>query len=65
MKLASTLPRGQGKPACKPGPNTATGSPKRFKFDGLDPAKTPVLPQGLEHSDEFFVSPCTRPRRQR
>lgn len=27
---------------------------KRFKFDGLDPAKTPVLPQGLEHSDEFF-----------
>ena len=27
---------------------------KRFKFDGLDPAKNPVLPQGLEHSDEFF-----------
>ncbi|WP_321836779.1 protein-disulfide reductase DsbD [Pseudomonas kulmbachensis] len=27
---------------------------KRFKFDGLDPAKKPVLPQGLEHSDEFF-----------
>ena len=27
---------------------------KRFKFDGLDAAHTPVLPQGLEHSDEFF-----------
>ena len=27
---------------------------KRFKFDGLDPAHQPVLPQGLEHSDEFF-----------
>ena len=27
---------------------------KRFKFDGLDPAKTPTLPHGLEHSDEFF-----------
>lgn len=27
---------------------------KRFKFDGLDAAQTPVLPQGQEHSDEFF-----------
>lgn len=27
---------------------------KRFKFDGLDPAHQPELPQGLEHSDEFF-----------
>ena len=27
---------------------------KRFKFDGLDAALTPVLPQGQEHSDEFF-----------
>ncbi|WP_332726468.1 protein-disulfide reductase DsbD [Pseudomonas sp. ESBL9] len=27
---------------------------KRFKFDGLDPAQTPELPQGQEHSDEFF-----------
>ena len=27
---------------------------KRFKFDGLDAAHAPVLPQGLEHSDEFF-----------
>jgi thiol:disulfide interchange protein DsbD len=27
---------------------------KRFRFDGLDAAHTPVLPQGLEHSDEFF-----------
>ncbi len=27
---------------------------KRFKFDGLDPAHQPVMPQGLEHSDEFF-----------
>jgi thioredoxin:protein disulfide reductase len=27
---------------------------KRFKFEGLDAAHTPVLPQGLEHSDEFF-----------
>ena len=27
---------------------------KRFKFEGLDPAQTPELPQGQEHSDEFF-----------
>ena len=27
---------------------------KRFKFDGLDAARTPVLPQGEEHNDEFF-----------
>ncbi|NMZ96975.1 protein-disulfide reductase DsbD [Pseudomonas lundensis] len=27
---------------------------KRFKFDGLNAAQTPVLPQGQEHSDEFF-----------
>ena len=27
---------------------------KRFKFDGLDAAHTPVLPEGLAHSDEFF-----------
>lgn len=27
---------------------------KRFKFEGLDAAQTPVLPQGQEHSDEFF-----------
>ena len=27
---------------------------KRFKFDGLDDAHKPALPQGLEHSDEFF-----------
>lgn len=27
---------------------------KRFKFDGLDEAHKPALPQGLEHSDEFF-----------
>lgn len=27
---------------------------KRFKFDGLDAAHTPVMPQGEEHSDEFF-----------
>ena len=27
---------------------------KRFKFDGLEAAHTPELPQGLEHSDEFF-----------
>lgn len=27
---------------------------KRFKFDGLDAAHTPVLPQGEEHNDEFF-----------
>ncbi|HCS07832.1 MAG TPA: thiol:disulfide interchange protein [Pseudomonas sp.] len=27
---------------------------KRFKFDGLHAAQTPVLPQGQEHSDEFF-----------
>ena len=27
---------------------------KRFKFDGLDEVHTPVLPQGQEHSDEFF-----------
>ncbi|KMM87922.1 protein-disulfide reductase DsbD [Pseudomonas lundensis] len=27
---------------------------KRFKFDGLDAAQTPVLPEGQEHSDEFF-----------
>lgn len=27
---------------------------KRFKFEGLDAAQTPELPQGQEHSDEFF-----------
>ncbi|MCU1728692.1 protein-disulfide reductase DsbD [Pseudomonas sp. 7P_10.2_Bac1] len=27
---------------------------KRFKFEGLDPTHTPALPQGEEHSDEFF-----------
>ncbi|MFJ7885055.1 protein-disulfide reductase DsbD [Pseudomonas sp. NPDC096917] len=27
---------------------------KRFKFDGLDTAHIPVLPQGLAHNDEFF-----------
>ncbi|MFP3515064.1 protein-disulfide reductase DsbD [Pseudomonas sp. SIMBA_077] len=27
---------------------------KRFKFDGLDAAHTPVMPQGEEHNDEFF-----------
>ncbi|MGO2285699.1 protein-disulfide reductase DsbD [Pseudomonas lundensis] len=27
---------------------------KRFKFEGLDAAQTPVLPQGQEHSDEFY-----------
>ncbi|MCW2099109.1 UNVERIFIED_ORG: thiol:disulfide interchange protein DsbD [Pseudomonas psychrophila] len=27
---------------------------KRFKFDGLDAAHPPVLPQGEEHNDEFF-----------
>ena len=27
---------------------------KRFKFDGLDAAHTPVLPQSEEHNDEFF-----------
>ena len=27
---------------------------KRFKFDGLDAAHIPALPQGEEHNDEFF-----------
>ena len=27
---------------------------KRLKFDGLDEAHKPALPQGQEHSDEFF-----------
>ena len=27
---------------------------KRFKFDGLDAAHQPALPQGQAHSDEFF-----------
>ena len=27
---------------------------KGFKFSGLDATHTPALPQGLEHSDEFF-----------